>query len=139
MNISQLITDYLAPSPQEFMQLRESIGWTNTSEAVTQKSLSSSIFQVTLRDKDKLIGAARIVGDGAMYFYIQDVIVSPDFQGLGLGHKLMQEIEDFLSKNTTPGATVGLLAAKGKEGFYKKYGYLARNGETLGLGMCRFV
>ena len=70
---------------------------------------------------------------------IQDVIVHPEFQKLGLGSKIMQSINGFLSSNCHSGTTVGLLAAKGKEDFYLKHGFVLRNGKDLGLGMCRFI
>ena len=92
-----------------------------------------------MRDKSQLIGMGRIVGDGAMYFYIQDVIVDPSYQGTGVGSVLMDHIENYLSVATQKGATIGLLAAKGKEAFYIRYGYMLRPSNTLGHGMCRFV
>jgi len=87
----------------------------------------------------KLIGMARVVGDGFMYFYIQDVIIDPDYQGRGIGHAIMTRVEAYLAKACTTGATVGLLAAKGKEPFYRRYGFIERDGVELGKGMCRFV
>jgi GNAT superfamily N-acetyltransferase len=81
----------------------------------------------------------RIVGDGAMYFYIQDVIVDPSYQGTGVGSILMDHIEHYLSIAAQKGSTVGLLAAKGKEDFYIRYDYMLRPSNTLGSGMCKFV
>jgi hypothetical protein len=46
--------------------------------------------------------------------------------------------QQLLSKNCTSGATIGLFAARGKEGFYKKFDFVERTGENLGLGMCKF-
>jgi hypothetical protein len=34
------------------------------------------------RDGDA-VGCGRVVGDGGVYFYVQDVIVVPGLQGLG--------------------------------------------------------
>ncbi|CAM2904094.1 N-acetyltransferase [Vibrio diazotrophicus] len=82
---------------------------------------------------------ARIVGDGVMYFYIQDVVVSPNHRQKGLGSILMQEIERYLEQNAPSNATVGLLAATGKESFYERYGYVIRPTEALGHGMCKFT
>jgi len=81
----------------------------------------------------------RIVGDGAMYFYIQDVVVDPDYQNLGIGSALMKNIENYLFIEAKKGSTIGLLAAKGKEDFYTRYGYTNRPNELLGNGMCKFI
>ncbi len=81
----------------------------------------------------------RVVGDGVMYLYIQDVAVDPDYQGLGIGDVIMTAIENYLSINVIKGATIGLLAAQGKEAFYARYGYIERPNTSLGHGMCKFV
>ncbi len=81
----------------------------------------------------------RVMGDGAMYYYIQDVVVRPTHQGLGLGNQIMQQIEKYLLENASKNAAIGLFAAKGKEGFYQKYGYLVRDGQKLGQALCKFV
>jgi len=35
--------------------------------------------------------------------------------------------------------TIGLFSALGKEPFYLKYGFVKRDGASLGLGMCKFT
>ena len=74
-----------------------------------------------------------------MYYYIQDVIVCPTRQGLGLGNQIMQHIEKYLLENASKYAEIGLFASNGKEGFYQKYGYLVRDGQKLGQALCKFV
>lgn len=127
------------PSAQELKDLRTKIDWLNPSIEIIQKSLDNSLFIVCIRHESKLIGFGRVIGDNAMYFYIQDVIVDPDYQNKGVGKMLMNELEEFLSKSAMSGATIGLLAATGKEGFYESFGYSARTGNPLGLGMCKFI
>lgn len=128
-----------APEAQEFVQLRADIGWGELDIELAQASLSNSLYHITARAEGKLIAMARVIGDGAMYFYIQDVIVAPSYQGHGLGHQLMEFIEKYLNDAVKKGATVALLAANGKEPFYKRYGYNERTGTPLGLGMCKFI
>lgn len=127
------------PSADEFASLRSLISWRSPSLPVIQQSLDSSLFWVSLYRDNELIGCGRIVGDGAMYFYIQDIIVHPKYQNCGLGTIIMISINQYIEQTCQPGATVGLLAAKGKEAFYEKYGFVGRDGNTLGLGMCRFI
>ncbi|MBN7821038.1 GNAT family N-acetyltransferase [Bowmanella yangjiangensis] len=140
MHLEGLSVDEIAPSAIEYRHLRALVGWSNDLDEQSMiGSLTNSLYHVTLRNNDQLVGMARVVGDGYMYFYIQDVVVHPDWQRCGIGHLLMEKVEDFLKLAAGPGATVGLFAAKGKEGFYRDYGYLERTGSELGLGMCRFV
>ncbi|MBU2923366.1 GNAT family N-acetyltransferase [Colwellia sp. 4_MG-2023] len=128
-----------SPLVEEFLNLRNKVGWGELEFNLAQTSLNNSLFHVTVRDKSVLIGMGRIVGDGAMYFYIQDVIVDPSYQGTGVGSILMDQIENYLSVAAQKGSTVGLLAAKGKEDFYIRYDYMLRPSNTLGSGMCKFV
>lgn len=137
--ISNLIITHQVPSVDEFLLLRERIGWTNPTHEVVQLSLDNSLFHVCIRKNSQLLGYGRVVGDGAMYFYIQDIMVNPDFQQQGIGAHIMNQIESFLESVAQSGATIGLLAAHNKEDFYKKFGYCSRTGVPLGLGMCKFI
>ncbi|MDR6982219.1 ribosomal protein S18 acetylase RimI-like enzyme [Rheinheimera pacifica] len=133
------ITTDQPPTAAEYIALRCKVGWGSIEPNTAQNSLNCSLFNTTVRLDGKLIGMARVVGDGFMYFYIQDVIVDPAHQGCGIGQMLMARVETYLASTCQAGATVGLLAAKGKERFYRRYGFIERDGETLGKGMCRFV
>ncbi|MCB0195472.1 MAG: GNAT family N-acetyltransferase [Anaerolineae bacterium] len=128
-----------SPAAEEYSDLRSRVGWGRIEAPMAQASLANSLFHVTVRDQDKLVGMGRVVGDGVMYFYIQDVVVDRAYQRQGIGHMLMAAIERYLAGAVKPGSTIGLLAAKGKEDFYTRYGYIERPNETLGNGMCKFI
>lgn len=127
------------PSAVQLAHLRSAVGWDNPELSVLEHSINQSLFWVSAHTSEQLIGVGRIVGDGAMYFYIQDLIVLPPFQGQKVATGLMEHIEHYLLKTCSKRATVGLFAAKGKESFYRKYAYLERNGEHLGFAMCKFI
>ncbi|MGL1957333.1 MAG: GNAT family N-acetyltransferase [Colwellia sp.] len=139
MNSNRYSIKLESPSIEEFLNLRNKIGWGELGFNLAKTSLNNSLFHVIIRDKYQLIGMGRIVGDGAMYFYIQDVIVDPSYQNSGVGSALMEQIERYLSVTAKKGSTIGLLAAKGKEAFYTRYSYIMRPSNSLGNGMCRFV
>ena len=131
--------EYTAPALDEFANLRAQAKWQNPDDKTLKASIENSLFWVAVYHIDKLIGTGRIIGDGAMYFYIQDVIVAPSFQKQGIGHLVMAHIENYLSSTGSNGATIALLSAHGKESFYRQYGYVKRDGDVLGLGMCKFI
>jgi len=139
MGLSEYITTLESPSVEEFSILRTKIGWGVIDFEMTRNSLANSLFHVVIRDQSKLIGMGRVVGDGSMYFYIQDVVVDPDYQKQGIGNILMVQIEAYLLEAAKKGSTIGLLAAKGKESFYTRFGYTLRPSDSLGNGMCKFV
>lgn len=130
---------FLSPSIDEFISLRAKVSWQVGSLAMVEASLKNSLFHVTVYEKTKLIGMGRVIGDNAMYFYIQDVVVDPQYQKLGIGAAIMEQIETYLATAAKQGATIGLLAAKGKETFYQRYSYIERPNASLGKGMCKFT
>ncbi|ATC94954.1 GNAT family N-acetyltransferase [Pseudoalteromonas tunicata] len=127
------------PTAAEFVHLRQEVGWGELPLDLAQAALEQSLFHVAIRMQGELIAMARVIGDGALFFYIQDVIVAPSYQKQGLGAVLMEQIQGYLATAASKGATVGLLSAKGKEPFYQRYGYLLRPSEQFGAGMCAFI
>ncbi|UCD59186.1 MAG: GNAT family N-acetyltransferase [Candidatus Hydrogenedentota bacterium] len=52
-----------------------------------------------------------------MYFYIQDIIVLPEFQGKGIGERILGAILDRLRTHAHHNAFVGVTAAMGVRNF----------------------
>jgi GNAT superfamily N-acetyltransferase len=72
----------------------------------------------------------RVVGDGALYLYLQDVVVHPDHQRRGLGTALVTELIGQVRAAAPDGAFVGLFAAPGSERLYRRHGFGAPPGLT---------
>ena len=83
--------------------------------------LHNSLFSVYVIFENEVVGCGRVIGDGGIYFYIQDVIVLPEFQGKGIGKRIMNAIMDYLKTYAPSGAFVYLMAAKGVSRFYERY------------------
>lgn len=112
------------PTLEEYKYLCESVGWTNYMNFdVVETSLMNSIYCITVKDNEQIFGMGRIVGDGAIYFYIQDIVVHPDYQKRGIGHKIMNLLVEYLNTNAPDKAFVGLFASEDKEPFYEKYNF----------------
>lgn len=77
------------------------------------------------------------VGDGAMYWYLQEIVVHPDYQGKGIGKSIVNRLIEHVKSTAIPGSqvTIGLSAAKGKDAFYEKFGFVSRPTESCGPGM----
>jgi GNAT superfamily N-acetyltransferase len=126
------------PTVEEYQALRLAVGWGEADEDAIEKSLQNSLYWVCILKQKTVIGCGRVVGDGGLCFYIQDLIVLPIYQGQGLGRRLMEEIMEYVRANAHQGGFVGLMAAKGAEGFYLKYGFMARPTSDYGPGMILF-
>ena len=68
-----------------YMNLRAAVGWKVLKEEQALLALKNSIFTVTASIDDKVVGMGRMVGDGAVICYIQDLVVHPSYQKLGVG------------------------------------------------------
>ncbi|WP_308722230.1 GNAT family N-acetyltransferase [Paenibacillus polysaccharolyticus] len=127
-------------SVEDYMNLREIVGWGNPDniEAI-ERGLKNTLYSICIEVEEQTIGYGRIVGDGGFTFYIQDIIVLPSYQRLGLGNKIMAELMEYITSTYPPGSSVGLMSAKGKEDFYKKFGFMERPNESYGAGMIQYL
>ncbi|MHA2399229.1 MAG: GNAT family N-acetyltransferase [Promethearchaeota archaeon] len=125
------------PSVQEYLTLRRAINWKIIDQEACKKGLQESLYCVCAELKGAIIGMARVIGDSGLYFYLQDVIVLPKYQKMGIGIMLMKKVMNYLETNITPHTVVGLMDSKGKEPFYEKFGFTKRPSERRGHGMFR--
>ena len=81
---------------------------------------TNSRFCCFVREAGRLVAVGRALADGADCSYICDVAVMPSHQGTGLGKAVIQE----LVKLSQGHKKIILYSVPGKEGFYKKLGFL---------------
>jgi len=128
------------PSWADYNMFRSGEGWGHISQARAVKAIENALYWVSLYDGDPrdktptLVGFGRIIGDGALNYYIQDLIVHPAYRGRGAGSQLMQALMRWL-QIYAKGATVGLMSVAGAEDFYAHYGFKSRPIGRLGAGM----
>ena len=125
------------PEAKEYNILTDSVGWGTRNEKIVQQALDNTLYSLCAYDGDRLIGYGRIIGDKTIFLYIQDVMVIPEYQGKKIGTNIMtellKEVEEY--KKVNPNIRTYLGASKGKEDFYKRFGFVSRPNEELGAGM----
>jgi len=121
------------PDVEEYQKLRAKVGWGSKNSEASRIALNNSLFSVCVMLENNIIGFGRVIGDGGVYLYIQDVIVLPEFQGQGIGKCIMDAVMDYLNTHTFPGTFVGLMAAKEASGFYEQFGFVKRPPEGPGM------
>ena len=126
------------PTAAEYNWLRSLVGWRTYQESVIEKALPNTLYCVCAYLGEKLVGMARIIGDGGMVYYIQDVIVIPEYQRQGIGTQMMDAIMAYIRAHASQNTIIGLMSAVGKEAFYEKYGFMIRPTEKYGAGMTMF-
>lgn len=82
------------PTLAEYRQLCELVGWGHIMNFdVAQSALQNSVTGVVAVDRDdNVVAMGRIVGDGAIYFYIQDIVVAPSYQKHGIGTLILSNL-----------------------------------------------
>lgn len=138
MAVSEYILKECIPPVPGYNTLKRLVGWKVLPDAPTKIALDNSLYAVCIFRNGDLLATGRIIGDGYVYFHIQDVIVHPDHQGHGLGKLIMGKLESFLEQQALSGSMIGLMCARGKEGFYEKYGYHVRPNDQEGAGMMKY-
>jgi len=126
---------------KSYLFLREEVGFKNLSTIQAQKAIDNCLYNIVAYDGDMPVGMGRIVGDGAVICYIQDLIVIPGYQRFGIGGNILDKLVKYVESITMEETEMmlGLMCAKGREGFYTKHGFTARPTENLGPGMIKYL
>lgn len=112
------------PDLAEYRALSESVGWGEVMDFdAAPASLARSLHGVVVEEGGRAVAMGRLVGDGAIYLYVQDVAVRPERQGRGLGRAIVGALLDHVRAGASPKAFVGLFAAGGTEPFYRSFGF----------------
>lgn len=126
----------------EYLYLREKVGWVKLTNGQAQLAIDNCIYSIKAIDKQgNILGMGRIVGDGAVICYIQDLVVVPEAQGMGVGSMIIEALIDFVNGIREEGTTMMLclMCAKGREPFYEKHNFVARPNDKLGPGMIQYL
>lgn len=110
-------------------QTLKSVGMAYYSPEKHKKAFEASYYTVFLYDQDTMVGFGRAISDGAYQAAIYDCAVIEEYQGKGLGKRIVQEIIVQLK-----GCNIILYASPGKEGFYEKLGF-----RKMKTGMACFI
>ena len=118
---------------EDFIRLRIQTGFAEIPVEHARKALQNGLINVSALYNGELVGMGRLVGDGAMYWYLQEIIVLPQFQRKGIGTMIVDHLVYYARVNSVTGkfTTIGGVSVKGKEPFYKKMGFeIISNGIT---------
>ncbi len=135
MNMNKIKIVENSPNAEDYLHLRESLSWRTYSLEDTRIALSNNLYCVSVYYEYEIIGMGRIVGDGRLCFYIQDIMVKPAYQNQGIGTLILNHIVKYLKNTATKEAYIGLMSKKGKEGFYENFGFIKRPNDIMGNGM----
>nr|WP_289767640.1 GNAT family N-acetyltransferase [uncultured Acetatifactor sp.] len=120
-------------SAEDFVRLKMAAGFIERPLPQVEKALKNGLFNVSAICDGQVVGMGRLVGDGAMYWYLQEIVVLPEYQGKGIGKSIVNRLLEHIRSAAMSGTIIdiGLTAVKGKEPFYEKFGFSVR---STGMG-----
>ncbi len=110
-------------------ELLKVVGMANFSPEKHKLAFQNSEYKVFAFFKNELVGFGRAISDNAYQAAIYDLAISPEFQGQGLGKRILAKILKAL-----PGCNFILYSSPGKEDFYCKQGF-----KKMKTGMAIFL
>jgi len=82
-------------SLSSLLGLYEAVGWSaytrEERRGDLEKAIENSSFVVSAWEGNTLVGLARALSDDVSIFYLQDVLVRPNYQRRGIGTRLINE------------------------------------------------
>jgi len=107
--------------PKELMKLWASVDWSDENEFAPQTvkaAIRNTTLLVSARNKDgELIGMARVMSDDVFVTYLAELVVHPDYQGCGLGRRLLKAVRNYYDDTS-----IVLVTGSNNRRFYKKCG-----------------
>ena len=87
-------TDHELPTRDELVRLYDSVEWTAYTKDPDRlyDAVTRSLRVVSAREDERLVGLARLVGDGLTIVYLQDILVDPAHHRTGVGRRLFQRV-----------------------------------------------
>jgi GNAT superfamily N-acetyltransferase len=126
------------PANDQFWELFQTTGWNEkygrSSEELIQ-ALEASWYVISVYDGCHLIGFGRLVSDGVLHAMIYELIVLPEYQGLGIGGRILEKLVDKCQEAGV--RDIQLFCAVGKREFYEKRGFVARSDDAPGMQYIR--
>ena len=109
-------------TPDEFLEMLESVGWKTYSKEQLEKALSNTMYIVKATVNGELAGIGRVVGDYSIVCMLTDICVKPEFQNNGIGYAIVNELKKMVELNVNIGEKmqIELTPTAGNENFYMK-------------------
>ena len=122
------------PDKDAFYNLYLSTGWNEEYQLTSDElyeCLTASWYIVSVYEGEQLVGFGRVLSDGKLHALITEMIVLPEYQKRGIGKQVLKMITEICIKQGI--RDIQLFSAKGKAGFYEKYGYKRRPDSGPGM------
>ena len=135
-----IIFEEKLPDCDKYWNLFLTTGWNTEYNFTIQeldKAIQNSWYAVSIYHAENLIGFGRIISDGIHHALIVDLIIHPDYQGKGIGSKLLDRLVRKCKENNV--RDIQLFAAKDKFEFYERFGFEKRPSNAPGMQLKSYI
>ena len=108
------------PGVRVIAELREAVGWNRMEQSLSDERMTSFV-NIAAYNGGELVGYADSVSNGVTDAYIQDVMVRPDYQGMGIGTELMRRMISEISGRGV--YMISVVYDPSLSGFYRRFGF----------------
>ena len=121
------------PTVEEYESLVNAVGWKVQPRERNNAVLKAPLYAAVAIDEtnNRTAGCVLLLGDGASFYYVKDMMVHPDYQSKHVGTALMHQLNLWLETNAVPDALVGLYTGENLAPFYRQFGFVES------FGMCK--
>jgi GNAT superfamily N-acetyltransferase len=126
---------YRRPTVEEFAAVTAAVGFRPHAPQAVALGLANSWCAACALADGRVVGLGRIVGDGALHFYLTSVMVAPAHQRQGIGSRLVEALLAKVREVPYANTLVETLPLPGLEEFYARFGFRAPRRYAPGMSL----
>ncbi|MHA7875083.1 GNAT family N-acetyltransferase [Roseivivax sp.] len=116
------------PAVGEYTELRRLAGLGRRAPGAAARGLEGSLAAVSVRNRGRLVGMGRIVGDGGCFAQVVDIATDPGFRGQGIATGVLERLMAWAEAELPASCHLSLIADPGAFELYKRFGFEIRTG-----------
>jgi GNAT superfamily N-acetyltransferase len=112
------------PTPEELRGLLRAVGWASDDRPDrTARALAAAQFGVVAIEGGCVVGSGMVLGDGVTFAYLKDIVVRPEWQGRGIGTRIVEALLAVMRRAGPDGMLVTLFTGQHLADFYERFGF----------------
>ncbi len=117
------------PALEEYLALRKDAGLSQKTPEQGAAALTGSWFFCHVRDREtgRAVAMGRVIGDGGWCFHIADMATLPEFQGRGLGRRVIDTLVAQIRQGAPENPYITLIADPPGRRLYEQVGFIEIN------------
>jgi len=122
-----------SPTVEEFAAATAAVGFKSHPDEAIRIGLANSWCSVCAVVAGEVVGVGRVVGDGALHFYVTGVMVMPTHQRQGIGRAIVEALLSKVKEVRYANVLVEALPLPGLQAFYESMGFRASAQDAPGM------